>query len=203
MAQVTAVLDAAAGRVVVGITGPPGAGKSTLALGLAGLVDGSSYLPMDGFHLSNAALDRLGRRDRKGASDTFDAAGYIAALRRVHAEHGTRDVYVPAFDRRLDEPVAAAHVIPAGSRLVITEGNYLGVPDGEWAPVRGLLDRLYYVDCPVAVRRERLVARHIEGGRTPQAAAAWAEEVDEVNARLIETTRQYCDGVVSSSAGSG
>ncbi len=186
--------------MIVGITGSPGAGKSTLAAALVDLVDGASYLPMDGFHLSNAMLDRLGRRDRKGAPDTFDADGYVVTLRRVRADHRQGDVYVPAFDRRLDEPVAAGHVIPAQSRLVVTEGNYLGASNGGWTPVRGLLDRLYYVDCPAAVRRDRLVARHIEGGRTPAAAAAWADGVDEVNARLIATTRQFCDGVVSSSA---
>jgi len=194
--DVTAVLDDAQGRVVVGITGPPGAGKSTLALTLAASFDGASYLPMDGFHLSNAALDRLGRRHRKGAVDTFDAAGYVAVLGRMRSEYRRRDVYVPEFDRRLDEPVAAGHVVAADSPLVITEGNYLGLPDGEWASVRGLLDRLYYVDCPTDVRRHRLVARHIEGGRAPEAAAAWAEEVDEPNARLIATTRQFCDEVL-------
>ena len=187
------MLDAIPGRVIVGITGPPGAGKSTLAIALAASFDGASYLPMDGFHLSNAVLDRLGRRDHKGAVDTFDAAGYVTALERVRSDYRRRDVYVPAFDRALDEPVAAGHVVAADSPLVITEGNYLGLPDGEWASVRGLLDRLYYVDCPTDVRRHRLVARHIEGGRAPEAAAAWAEEVDEPNARLIATTRQFCD----------
>ncbi|EHB59315.1 phosphoribulokinase/uridine kinase [Mycolicibacterium rhodesiae JS60] len=159
--------------------------------------DGASYLPMDGFHLSNAELDRLGRRGRKGAIDTFDAAGYVAALGRVRAEYARGDVYVPAFDRGLDEPLPAGHVIPAECALVVTEGNYLGVPDGQWAAVRPLLDRLYYVDCPAPVRRERLVARHIEGGRSPATAGAWADEVDEANARLIATTRQYCDRVVN------
>ncbi|MGY4712250.1 nucleoside/nucleotide kinase family protein [Mycolicibacterium sp. CBM1] len=195
-AELSGWLDAEPGRLVVGLTGPPGAGKSTLAQALVDAVSGASYLPMDGFHLSNAMLDRLGRRDRKGAADTFDAAGYAATLRRVVDDYGRRDVYVPAFDRGLDEPVAAGHVVPAGSRLVVTEGNYLAFPEGEWAGVRPLLDRLYYVDCPAPVRRDRLVRRHIDGGRSASAAAAWAETVDERNAQLIAATRQFCDVVL-------
>ena len=132
----------------------------------------------------------------KGPSTPSTSGGYLTALERVRSEYRWREVYVPAFDRALDEPVAAGHVVPADSRLVITEGNYLGLPDGEWALVRGLLDRLYYVDCPADVRRQRLVARHIEGGRAPEAAAAYADEVDEPNARLIATTRQCCDAVL-------
>lgn len=183
--------------MVVGITGAPGAGKSTLSRALLDRFDDASYLPMDGFHLSNAILERLGRRDRKGAIDTFDAAGYVSALHRVRSGYRRRDVYVPDFDRRLDEPVAAGHVVPAGCRMVITEGNYLGVPEGEWAGVRGLLDRLYYVDCPPELRRERLVARHIAGGRSRAAAEAWVDAVDEPNARLILTSKPRCDLVLS------
>jgi pantothenate kinase len=182
--------------MLVGITGPPGAGKSTLAQAAVGRIHAASYLPMDGFHLSNTVLTQLGRRDRKGALDTFDAAGYVSVLRRVRSDYRVRDVYVPDFDRRLDEPVAAGRVIAADCRVVITEGNYLGVPDGEWSGVRGLLDRLFYVDCGPQLRRERLVKRHVEGGRSRAAAEAWVDEVDEVNAELIATTRQRCDRVV-------
>jgi pantothenate kinase len=197
-AEVAGLLDTAPGRVLVGITGPPGAGKSTVAQALLERFDGASYVPMDGFHLSNAVLDALGRRDRKGALDTFDAAGYLAILRRIAEEYDRGDVYVPAFERRLDEPVAAGHVVLAASRLVLTEGNYLGLPDGEWAQVRPLLTRLYYVDCPAPERRVRLIRRHVEGGRTPRAAAAWVDAVDEPNARLIATAIPCCDLVVDS-----
>ncbi len=191
-----ALLDRATGRVIVGLTGPPGAGKSTVAQALVEAVGDAAYLPMDGFHRSNADLDRLGRRDRKGAIDTFDAAGYVAALRAVRAGYRRQAVSAPGFDRGRDEPVPARHVIPAECLLLVTEGNYLGVPEGEWAAVRGLLDKLYYVDCPSSIRRKRLVARHIGGGRTPEAAAAWADNVDQANAALIATTRQYCDFVI-------
>nr|WP_133691052.1 MULTISPECIES: nucleoside/nucleotide kinase family protein [unclassified Mycolicibacterium] len=196
IAEVSGLIEAVPGRLIVGITGPPGAGKSTSALELVAAFEGAAYLPMDGFHLSNAVLDQLGRRHRKGAIDTFDVAGYVAALRRARADYQQRDLYVPAFDRGLDEPVAAGHVVPAQCRLIVTEGNYLGVRDGEWGAVRPLLERLYYVDCPTEVRRERLVARHIDGGRSPRAAAAWVDEVDEPNARLIATTRDVCDRVL-------
>ena len=111
--ELAGLLDAKPGRLLVGITGPPGAGKSTLARAVLSGVGQGCYLPMDGFHLSNAELDGLGRRDRKGAADTFDAAGYVASLRLVAGEYGRRDVYVPDFDRALDEPVPAGLVIQA------------------------------------------------------------------------------------------
>ncbi|NEE25652.1 nucleoside/nucleotide kinase family protein, partial [Streptomyces sp. SID7982] len=54
-------------RRILGIAGPPGAGKSTLADRLVAALDGRAALvPMDGFHLAAAELDRLGRADRKG-----------------------------------------------------------------------------------------------------------------------------------------
>jgi pantothenate kinase len=176
------------GRIIVGITGAPGAGKSTVARALVEeFAPVAAYLPMDGFHLSNAQLERLGRRDRKGAPDTFDVDGYVTALRRVAA--ADRDVYVPEFDRTIEESIAAGLVITRDARLVVTEGNYLGY----WEGVRALLDGLYYLDVDDRERRRRLVERHVVNGRTRAEAEAWVDAVDEPNARLIAATRVHCD----------
>lgn len=186
-------------RVVLGIAGCPGAGKSTLAGWLAARLTAAglpaAWVPMDGFHLADVELARLGRLDRKGAIDTFDADGYLALLRRLHAETAGV-VYAPAFDRELEQPLAGAIAVPPSARVVVTEGNYLLVPDGAWRQVRGALTEAWFADADDDVRRERLVARHVRFGKAPDAARAWVSAVDEPNARLIAATRGAADLVV-------
>ena len=185
-------------RCVLGIAGPPGAGKSTLAeVLLDALGDDVAHLPMDGFHLADAQLERLGRRDRKGAPDTFDARGFAATLSRCRDDVG-HHVYVPGFARDLEQPVAAALVVAPVARLVVTEGNYLLHDAGGWEGVAPLLDECWWVDLPDDVRRERLVARHVRHGKEPDAAAAWVVRVDEANARLVAPGRDRADLVVDS-----
>jgi pantothenate kinase len=182
-------------RVVLGIVGTPGAGKSTLAAGLvAALQDRAVLVPMDGFHLADRELDRLGRRDRKGAPDTFDAGGYVALLRRV-VDRVEDVVYAPVFLRERELAEAGALPVPRDVPLVVTEGSYL-LMDGPFAPVRELLTECWYVDVDQDLRRQRLVARHVRHGRTPEQARAWVDHTDEPNAVLIEDTRDLADLVV-------
>lgn len=188
-------------RVVVGIAGPPGSGKSTVATGLVAALRSAGTaavgVPMDGFHLAGAELVRLGRQDRKGAPDTFDAAGYVHLLRRlISPGRPGETVYAPTFDRDLEEAVAGAIAVEPDVEVVVTEGNYLLLDDGPWAAVRSLLTETWYLDVPDDVRVERLVTRHAGHGRTPEQARAWTLGPDQANADLVAATRARADGVV-------
>lgn len=187
-------------RAVLGIAGSPGAGKTTLAERLTRALNDTGepwavQVPMDGFHLADAELDRLGRRDRKGAPDTFDAAGYAALLRRLREETGDV-VYAPGFERVLEQPLAGAIPVPPATRLVVTEGNYLLLETGAWARVRAALDEVWFCELPEEERLRRLIARHEEFGKAHDEAVAWVHRSDQRNAELVATTRERADLVV-------
>ncbi|WP_277208094.1 nucleoside/nucleotide kinase family protein [Isoptericola croceus] len=186
-------------RAILGIVGAPGSGKSTLALALAEELgpDLAVCVGMDGFHLSNAVLAAHGSRDRKGAIDTFDDAGYAALIARLAAARpGDPPVYAPVFRREIEEPVAAGVEVPAEVPLVVTEGNYLLAPTGAWPAARSCLAEVWYVEVPDDVRLARLEARHQAFGKSAEEARRWARGSDQVNAELIEATRGGADLVV-------
>ncbi len=185
-------------RTLLGVTGAPGAGKSTLVAALqAGLGDTAASVGMDGFHLAQAELDRLGRRMRKGAPDTFDASGYVALLGRLR-DNVDPVVYAPLFHRDIEEPVGSSVPVAREVPLVITEGNYLLLDAPDWSPVRTKLDEVWFLDLADDIRRERLIERHMRFGLAPEVARERATTgSDEQNARAVNATRSRADLMVS------
>jgi pantothenate kinase len=192
-------------RAVLGVTGEPGAGKTTFVEALVAEVARTrgpqwvAHLPMDGFHLADAQLGRLGVLDRKGAADTFDGYGYAHLLHRVRA-NPEEEIYAPGFERDLEQPIAAALVVPPAARLVVTEGNYLLHDEQPWPKARAELDEVWYVATDHEVRISRLIARHVEFGKSPDAAAEWVTTSDEKNAQLVAATSSRADRVVVNAA---
>ncbi|MEU6130389.1 nucleoside/nucleotide kinase family protein [Saccharopolyspora sp. NPDC047091] len=190
-------LAASGTRRVLGITGAPGAGKGTVADAvLAELGPAAVLVPMDGFHLAEAELHRLGRHDRKGAPDTFDAAGYVALLHRIRNQ-GAETVYAPEFHREVEESYAGSIAIHPETPLVITEGNYLLLDSPPWDGVRELLDESWFLAPDDGERLSRLIARHVRYGRSPAEARDWVLRSDERNADLVSPTRARADLLVT------
>lgn len=182
-------------RLIVGIVGPPASGKSTIAAKLVQLLGPSSVaVGMDGFHLPQATLVKLGRRERMGAPDTFDVDGFVSALARIRNDGVS--VSIPGFDRSIEEPVPDESTITPSFRKIVVEGNYLLTESGGWERVAPLLDLSFFVRVEHDIRVPRLISRHIEFGKTPDAAAAWATGPDADNARLIGATAERADHLI-------
>ena len=181
-------------RLIVGVAGEPGAGKSTIAaLIVTALGPTAALLPMDGYHLPQSRLRELGRRERMGAPDTFDVPAFVDAVRRVRNSGSTQ--YAADFDREIEEPVPDALAFAPELRTIVVEGNYLLLDDG-WQAVRPLLDVSFFVDVEPGIRQRRLIERHQRFGKSPEDARAWALGPDESNARAIRAVAARADHVI-------
>jgi len=179
------------GRFLVGIAGPPGAGKSALAEALAEeFGNQAAWVPMDGFHFTNARLAALGLIARKGAPETFDRLAFelaVSELRKASAP-----VRLPVYSRDLHEPVPDALTVEPETPIVILEGNYLFV----WPEVRAKLDLGIYLDCDEALARQDIIMRHQGGGFNAGAAERKYETNDRLNRATVETAREAAQLVV-------
>ncbi len=194
-------LDALAGaegrRVIVGLCGPPGTGKSTVAGRIRDALgaDRAVVVQLDGFHLASSVIAGTDLAARRGAVDTFDAGGFASLVERLRSDVD-RVVYAPSFERDLEEPINAAVAVRPRHDVVIVEGNYLLVDGPEWARARACLDEVWYLHTDPSLRVPRLVDRHVQSGKPRSQAEEWVRRSDESNARLIAATRHRADRVV-------
>lgn len=182
------------GRFITALAGPPGAGKSTLAAELvAALGAGARAVPMDGFHYDDAVLNARGLRARKGAPDTFDVQGFLHLMRRLQAGG---DVAIPIFDRDLELSRAAADVVTDADRLLVVEGNYLLLDEGDWRDLAPLFDLTVFIDVPEVELERRLLARWAHHGKSPEAARHWIDSNDMPNVRRVTRGSRPADLVI-------
>ncbi|MFD0430895.1 nucleoside/nucleotide kinase family protein [Streptomyces zhihengii] len=196
-------LAAQGGRRILGVTGAPGAGKSTFAGHLVAALNAASpagplavLVPMDGFHLAGRELERLGRAAAR-APRHLRRRGIRGPAHPAARPEADTTVWAPDFDRAVEEPVAGSLPVDPGVPLVVTEGNYLLHDGGHWARVRPLLDEVWYLEADPAVRVRRLVDRHVRFGKDRGDAERWVRGSDERNARLVARDRDRADLVIT------
>lgn len=191
------IIGALKSRALIGVCGQPGAGKSTFTEYLANNLPREivCVVPMDGFHLSNAILEEKKLREIKGAPITFDVHGFADLLGRIR-NTPNQNIYYPVFDRSVEESIAAQGLVSPEAKLIIVEGNYLCHDQDGWENILGLLDETWYLQIAEEVRRRRLIDRHIQFGKSPDAAREWALGTDEINAALIAQSASRADFIV-------
>ena len=197
-------------RIVAALAGEPGSGKSTFVAILSRLADvllGMSRLVavgMDGWHWPNAILDartttdEAGRaiplRQRKGSPESFDVASMVAAIRQLQSADSV--VALPVYDRRLHEPVPSGLIVGPGTTIVLIEGNYLLDRSSPWSEVSTLLHPKLYLDAEPKIARDRVLARHIRGGISPEEAQHKYAINDRLNAQMVHATKAHAQYII-------
>jgi len=185
------ILAKASKRIIVGIAGAPGSGKSTLVSGLCAKLDGAVVVPMDGFHLDNEILQQRGMMLRKGSPASFDAEGYYQLISRL--KHAKETVYAPIFDRSCDLSKAGAIAIASNVKIILTEGNYLLLDQAPWNKLTELFDLTVCLDVSEETLRKRLVDRWLGYGLSLEEALKRAESNDLINATLVTQHSKQAD----------
>ena len=197
-------------RLLVGLAGIPGSGKSTFAA-IVGLLADRLWAPgvfmcagMDGWHWPNAVLQQRTTRNpdgqmvplsqRKGGPDSFDVTALAAALGEL--KNARILVHLPVYDRRLHEPVPDGLTVPPETRIILLEGNYVLCLTPPWDRVfEQLHPRLMLVADP-AVARQRVIARHIRGGMNPAQAEDKFMCNDRFNTDVVQGTAVHADRLI-------
>lgn len=208
--DLTALKKTRAGRLLVLLAAPPGAGKSTLCQLLCQLsreTEGllpAQALGLDGFHYPGAYLKThtLGPGGPaleavKGCPETYDFDGLMDCLRRLN-DPGLK---WPVYDRNLHEPVDQA--VQVREEILFLEGNWLLLNEAPWRRLSPLADyRIMLLASPEALRG-RLVDRKVRGGLTPEAAELFFKESDLKNINRMLEKRLKADLTLSMDADGG
>ena len=202
-------LDALTGRLralpvghrrIVAIAGAPGSGKSTTAERLVDALNAAqpgraALLPMDGYHYDDAVLRAMGRHPWKGAPDTFDVGGLRSMLGRLRARDEPT-VAAPVFDRSIEIARAGGRLIPQSAEIIVAEGNYLLLSRSPWDSLAPFFDLRVLIDVPEDVLRDRLGARWVHYGLTPEGIRAKLEENDLPNGRAVAAESTGADVIL-------
>jgi pantothenate kinase len=184
-------------RVVIGIAGGPGVGKSTIAADVvARLGTEAAYVPMDGFHMRHAKLESLGTVKDKGAPHTFEGQAFAEFLQRLR--DATTDIPGPGYSRAIEDVVDDQFMVPASARILVTEGNYLLLATAPWWRVRPLIDLAVFITLDRGKTRERLLARHAEHGLfTADHIREHVDRIDLANYDLVQRSAGRADIVIA------
>ena len=195
--EIASLLQGSKPRTMIGIVGKPGAGKSTVVTEIQKQfsTEEVAIIPMDGYHLSNEELIKLGRRERKGAPDTFDVEGFISLITRVRNEID-KDHTFPIFHREIEASKADEGIVLRNTKVIVIEGNYLFSEEHNWSEVFPLLDQSWFIEIDDEIRMQRLITRHIKYGKTPQEAEDWSRGSDEANAKFIAKTASRAERII-------